>query len=818
MRNIENDLRCRRRNPIGPSKTTREGPLTNRNRVILTFFIIGCLATFLFSGVRDVYGAEGISYSPSPVDFGDWGVGGSSPPTSFTIKNTSSKGVFLHIVDIPKWAPPERSWLKLEGNNCFDDLGNPKTLSRNESCTVTYSFHPYYVGEYSTPVNIRYSFSPYNTVNNLNVQMVGTGIKGTPTITWNNPADITYGTALSSTQLNAKALNASGIEVPGSYVYTPAVGTVLNAGNNQSLSVTFTPTDTVNYNTATKTVYINVLKATATVSLSNLTQTYTGSPLTPTASTTPGGLAIVWTNAPKTDVGSYSVIATINDTNYQGSVSATFIINKATVEAITLKDLKTQTYTGSALTPGVTTNPPNLAVIWSGTPSQPWINAGSYFVTATVNDPNYQGEASDTFIIQKATPTATLAVNNSPQTYNGSPLSATVIITASSVPGAVNNILTGGAATQTNASTYAVTADFVPQDTANYNTLTSLSAGNFVINKATPTIAWNNPADITHPTPLTKIQLNATANLEGSFVYTWGSYDCTPTTTPPINCPCVLPVGNNQPLSATFTPDSSNYEKPTATVMINVLAPIVTKEQVYDKWICTQRDVASGFPLAMYQCENQDGSEPECSDCMTAENRCGNLSPSDDAFTFSAGHLKWVGPTNETVDFVTVNPSVIFRCVEGTDCCFSCKSGLPWSCRTPNLVNIPTVATGMQQKIGNVWACSELPDPVSGCFTKVYSRFTNDGAPCSCQSSNSSCNRIDWVLSKFGAVEFTQGQLKSVGPGSDDPVCQAVYFVTSKALTVSTLCIYKCISDPNKCIPSEDPDNPYCCFSYCSPE
>ena len=34
------------------------------------------------------------------------------------------------------------------------------------------------------------------------------------------------------------------------------------------------------------------------------------------------------------------------------------------------------------------------------------------------------------------------------------------------------NILTGGAATKTNAGTYAVTADFVPTDTANYNTLT----------------------------------------------------------------------------------------------------------------------------------------------------------------------------------------------------------------------------------------------------------------------------------------------------------------------------------------------------------
>jgi len=71
-------------------------------------------------------------------------------------------------------------------------------------------------------------------------------------ITWDNPADITEGTALSATQLNATA------EVAGTFVYTPAIGTVLSIGANQTLQVDFTPTDAVNYNTATKTVTINV--------------------------------------------------------------------------------------------------------------------------------------------------------------------------------------------------------------------------------------------------------------------------------------------------------------------------------------------------------------------------------------------------------------------------------------------------------------------------------------------------------------------------------------------------------------------------------
>jgi len=53
--------------------------------------------------------------------------------------------------------------------------------------------------------------------------------------------------ALSGTQLNATA------SVAGSLVYTPAAGTVLGAGS-QTLSVSFTPTDTTNYTGATGSV------------------------------------------------------------------------------------------------------------------------------------------------------------------------------------------------------------------------------------------------------------------------------------------------------------------------------------------------------------------------------------------------------------------------------------------------------------------------------------------------------------------------------------------------------------------------------------
>jgi hypothetical protein len=81
-----------------------------------------------------------------------------------------------------------------------------------------------------------------------------TVLKASTTISWSAPADITYGTALSATQLNATA------NVPGSFVYSPVAGTVLTPGAH-TLSVTFTPTDAANYTGATATTTITVLKA-----------------------------------------------------------------------------------------------------------------------------------------------------------------------------------------------------------------------------------------------------------------------------------------------------------------------------------------------------------------------------------------------------------------------------------------------------------------------------------------------------------------------------------------------------------------------------
>jgi hypothetical protein len=88
-----------------------------------------------------------------------------------------------------------------------------------------------------------------------------------PTLTWNPLASITYGTPLSSTQLDATA------SVPGTFAYRLPVGTVLRPGSQQ-LSVTFTPTDGTDYTTATAMVTLYVNPAPLTITASSNAEPY----------------------------------------------------------------------------------------------------------------------------------------------------------------------------------------------------------------------------------------------------------------------------------------------------------------------------------------------------------------------------------------------------------------------------------------------------------------------------------------------------------------------------------------------------------------
>ncbi len=100
-----------------------------------------------------------------------------------------------------------------------------------------------------------------------------TAAPATPMLAWPAPAAIIVGNPLTSAQLDATA-SFGGVPLPGTFIYTPKPGTVLGVGPNQTLSVTFTPTDSVDYTPAAATVPIAVNPGTVSLGVSSGTQTY----------------------------------------------------------------------------------------------------------------------------------------------------------------------------------------------------------------------------------------------------------------------------------------------------------------------------------------------------------------------------------------------------------------------------------------------------------------------------------------------------------------------------------------------------------------
>ena len=140
--------------------------------------------------------------------------------------------------------------------------------------------------------------------------------KATPTLTWATPGTITSGTALSATQLNATS------SVAGSFSYNPASGAIPSLGT-QTLTATFTPTDTVNYNSASTTVSVGVVAATP------------GAP-TNVAVTTTNGQATVSFTAPSAPGGGAITNYTIRATATDGSVVTTTVTGSpATITGLT---------------------------------------------------------------------------------------------------------------------------------------------------------------------------------------------------------------------------------------------------------------------------------------------------------------------------------------------------------------------------------------------------------------------------------------------------------------------------------------------------
>jgi subtilisin-like proprotein convertase family protein len=148
-----------------------------------------------------------------------------------------------------------------------------------------------------------------------------------PTLTWSNPANIVYGTSLGAAQLNATAIY-NGTNVPGTFAYSPATGTVLNAGLGQTLSVTFTPTDLTSFLPISTNVAINVIKAPLAIAavdktkiygaaLPTLTASYVGFTNGDTAASLDTAVTLDTTATASSPIGAYTITASgAADANY----------------------------------------------------------------------------------------------------------------------------------------------------------------------------------------------------------------------------------------------------------------------------------------------------------------------------------------------------------------------------------------------------------------------------------------------------------------------------------------------------------------------
>ena len=342
--------------------------------------------------------------------------------------------------------------------------------------------------------------------------------KATATVTLGNLAQTFTGSPLSATATTTP----SGLSTV-SFTYTGTGGTTYPTSataptNAGSYTVAATLTNANFTGTANGTLIIS--PATATITLGSLTQTFTGSPLSATATTTPAGLSTVsftytgtggttypTSAAPPTNVGSYTVAATLTNVNFTGTASAVLTITKATATVTFTPSTLSQTFTGSPLSAVATITPSSIPVseltfTYTGTGGTTYgptsaapTNVGTYTVSASLTDNNFTGSASAVaFTISKATATVTFIASTLSQTYTGSPLSAVATIAPSSIP--VSELTytytgTGGttygptSAAPTNVGTYTVSASLTDN-----NFTGSASAVAFTISKATATVSF----------------------------------------------------------------------------------------------------------------------------------------------------------------------------------------------------------------------------------------------------------------------------------------------------------------------------------------
>ena len=385
--------------------------------------------------------------------------------------------------------------------------------------------------------------------------------KASPPVSWPAPAAISYGTALSSAQLNATA------SVPGTFAYTPAAGTILTAGT-QTLSVTFIPTDSIDYAPGTSTVLITIGKGSPAVNwMTPAPFSYgtalSSAQLSATASV-PGTFAYTPGVGTVLAAGTQTLSVTFTPTDatdYTPATSTALITVGKGLPAVNWNAPGPISY-GTPLSGAQLNATASVPGTFAYTPAMGTVLAAgtqTLFVTFTPTDSSDYTPATTTapITVGKGSP-AVSWIAPAPISY-GIPLSTTQLNATASVPGTF--AYTPGIGTVLAAGTQTLSVTFTPTDSTEYATIASTVP--MSVAKSSPVIGWFAPAPISYGTALTSTQLNATASVPGTFVYSPASG--------------AVPAVGAQTLSVTFTPtDSIDYNATTTSVPLQVTQVLPT--------------------------------------------------------------------------------------------------------------------------------------------------------------------------------------------------------------------------------------------------
>src|SRR4029079_14572471 len=313
------------------------------------------------------------------------------------------------------------------------------------------------------------------------------------TITWNAPAAIVYGTALSTTQLSATVDGG----IAGTLVYAPLEGVVLSAGTHD-LSVTFTPAS-ANYAPATKTVSLTVTPAATSITWNTPAAIVYGTALSTAQlnATVDGGIAGTLVYTPVEGVvlnaGTHelSVTFTPASANYAPSTKTVSLIVNPAATTITWTTPAAIVY-GTALSSAQlnATVDGGIAGTLTYTPLEGVVlNAGTHELSVTFTPASANYAASTKTVSLTVTPAATSITWNTPAAIVYGTALSTAQLNATVDGGVAGTLVyTPLEGVVLNAGTHELSVTFTP---ASANYAASTKTVSLTVTPAATTIAWN---------------------------------------------------------------------------------------------------------------------------------------------------------------------------------------------------------------------------------------------------------------------------------------------------------------------------------------